>query len=194
MEPRERIIRAANIKDPLERQMTVAALIATELEKKGTKVVLVGGAAVEFYTAANYLTRDIDFIATRPDDIKEIMTCLGFKNEGGTWYLPENPNIVVEFPKGPLDADWNRVQNVMLPDGTNVNVIGIEDIIIDRACAIKHWNDPEEWLNYLMVGNFERIDWNYLSRRSREMDCVEIINKSKEWAKIQRETFLNENV
>jgi len=37
MEPRERIIRAANIKDPLERQMTVAALIATELEKKGTK-------------------------------------------------------------------------------------------------------------------------------------------------------------
>ncbi|SDF29632.1 DUF6036 family nucleotidyltransferase [Sporolituus thermophilus] len=194
MEARDKIIKAANNKDPLERQMTVAALIATELEKKGTKVVLVGGSAVEFYTAANYLTRDIDFIATRLDGIKEVMTGLGFKNEGGTWYLPENPNIVVEFPKGPLDGDWNRIQNVTLPDGTSVNVIGIEDILIDRACAVKYWNDPEEWINYLMVGNFEHIDWEYLNKRSQEMDCVDIINKSKEWAKIQRESFLNENL
>lgn len=192
MDTREKIIDAAKNEDPLKRQMSIAAIISTELEKKGTHIVLVGGSAVEFYTVANYLTRDIDFIAARPDNIKQVMTELGFKNDGGTWYLPEHPNIVVEFPKGPLDGSWERVQNVSGPDGTSVNVISIEDILIDRASGVKYWNDSDEWVKYMMVGNYDRIDWDYLNTRSRELQCEEIIEKSREWARNQREHIINE--
>lgn len=101
MGKQEQIIEAAKLEDPLKRQISVAAIVATELEKRGTSVVLVGGSAVEFYTVANYLTRDIDFVAARPDAIKDVMTELGFRNDGGSWYLSEHP-VVVEFPKGPL--------------------------------------------------------------------------------------------
>lgn len=191
MDKKQKIIAAAALEDPLERQISTAAIIATELEKRGTKVVLVGGAAVEFYTVANYLTRDIDFIAARPDDIKGVMTELGFKNEGGTWYLPDSP-IVVEFPKGPLDGSWDRVQKVSAPDGTSVNIISIEDILIDRASGVKYWNDPDEWVNYIMAGHFDKIDWDYLKERSIELQCDDIIEKSKKWAITHHEKFTNE--
>lgn len=194
MEKPERIIKAARIIDHLERQMSVAGIIATELAKKGTHVVMVGGSAVELYTQANYMTRDIDFIAARPDGIKEVMSELGFKNDGGTWYLPDNPNIVVEFPAGPLDGSWDKTLNISLPDGNHVKVIGIEDIIIDRASAVKHWNDPEEWTNYLITGNYARIDWEYLEQRAKELDCTEIIHKSREWAKAKRLSFAAEQI
>jgi hypothetical protein len=49
MDKQKLIREAAEIEDPLKRQMTVSAIIATELEKKGTAVVLVGGSAVEFH-------------------------------------------------------------------------------------------------------------------------------------------------
>jgi len=70
MEPREKIIEALKIEDHLKRQMYIAAIVSTEMEKRGTNTVMVGGSAVEFYTVANYLTRDIDFVAASPDQSK----------------------------------------------------------------------------------------------------------------------------
>lgn len=189
MDARKQILTAAQLEDPLKRQMRVAMVIASELEKRGTQVVMVGGSALEFYTVANYLTRDIDFVATRPDDIKIVMTGLGFANDGGTWYLPENPHIVVEFPKGPLDGSWTRIQRVSGSDGTGVNIISMEDILIDRASAVKYWNDPDEWVKYIMVGNYDRIDWEYLENRARELACDDVIAASKEWAQERRKEF-----
>ncbi|QDR78917.1 DUF6036 family nucleotidyltransferase [Sporomusa termitida] len=189
MDSRAKIVLAAQIEDPLKRQMRVAAIIATELEQKGTQAVLVGGSAVEFYTVANYLTRDIDFVVTKPDHIGEVMTGLGFKNDSGTWYLPEYQQVVVEFPKGPLDGSWERVQKVIGPDGTSVNIISVEDILIDRASGIRFWNDPDEWVKYIMVGNYDRIDWEYLEQRARDLQCDAVIQTSKEWAKEKREIF-----
>ncbi|BBB91645.1 MAG TPA: DUF6036 family nucleotidyltransferase [Methylomusa anaerophila] len=191
MDSREKIIDAAKNENPLKRQMHIAAIISTELSKKGTNIVMVGGSAVEFYTVANYLTRDIDFVAARPDSIKEVMTELGFSNDGGTWYLADSPNdVVVEFPKGPLDGSWDRVQIVSGPDGTSVKVISIEDILVDRASGVKHWNDSDEWVKYMMAGHYDKIDWDYLNKRSKELQCDEIINNSRKWARAQREHFI----
>lgn len=186
----KKILAASQVEDPLKRQISVAAIIATELEKHGTEVVMVGGSAVEFYTVANYLTRDIDFIAARPDDIKPVMTDLGFANDDSTWYLPENPNVVVEFFKGPLDGNWDRVQRVIGPDDIGVNVISMEDILIGRASGIKHWDDSDEWVKYIMVGNYDRIDWEYLETRAHELQCDDVILASKKWARARRKEFM----
>ncbi|MGO8669779.1 MAG: hypothetical protein ACLQVD_00080 [Capsulimonadaceae bacterium] len=58
------------------------------------------------------------------------MSQLGFVNRGGTWILPIDPTFVVEFPAGQL-----AVQSVRLRNGNVAEVIGIEDIIVDRVAA-----------------------------------------------------------
>jgi len=117
---------------------------------------------------------------------------LGFKNEGGTWYLPDDPSVVVEFTPGPLDGSWDRLETVSGPGGTEVKVISIEDIIIDRASGVKHRNDSDEWVKYMMVGHDDDIDWEYLNQRAEELDCKEVIDESRKWAKEQRDQFLDE--
>lgn len=189
MDKQELIRKAAELEDPLKRQMTISAIIATELENKGTKVMLVGGSAVEFYTAASYLTRDIDFVATHPDHIKETMVNLGFKNNGGTWHLP-NSSILVEFPTGPLDGDWDKAQIVTIPGDMAVKVIGIEDIIIDRSNAATHWQDhSEEWVLNMITSQYDSIDWQYLIKRAEEEQCLEVITTAKKEALHQRTLF-----
>ena len=187
----EELKQAAQEQEPLKRQLKVALIISDELEKCGSVCVMVGGSAVEFYTLANYLTRDIDLVANRPDDIKRVMTALGFTNDHGTWYLPEYPQVVVEFPPGPLDGQWDRVEVIQEGD-KKVRIISVEDILIDRASAVKYWNDPDEWVKYMMVGHYERIDWNYLTSRAKEMNCDEIITRSKRWARLKRKEIEKE--
>lgn len=189
MDKQELIRKAAELEDPLKRQMTISAIIATELENKGTNVMLVGGSAVEFYTAASYLTMDIDFIATHSDHIKETMVNLGFKNNGGTWHLPDSA-VLVEFPVGPLDGDWDKAQIVTIPGEMAVKVIGIEDIIIDRSNAAAHWNDhSEEWVLNMMTSQYDSIDWKYLMKRAEEEQCLHIVTTAQKEALQQRTLF-----
>lgn len=191
MESRDLLIQAAQTADPLERQMKVASIVSDELERRGTTCVMVGGSAVEFYTVANYMTQDLDMVATHTEDIHDVMTNLGFKNNGGTWFLPDYPNIIVEFPKGPLDGQWDRVQKIDV-NGKLVRIISVEDILVDRASGVKFWNDPDEWVKYIMVGHYDSIDWKYLNERAKEAGCQEIITKSKRWATIKRKEFNKE--
>lgn len=192
MEASERIKAATMIADPLKRHLAIAAVIAEELKKRGTETAVVGGSAVEFYTAGNYMTRDIDFVATRSDDIKEVMTSLGFKNDGGSWFLPGAAGVIVEFPSGPLDGSWDKTQPVELPEYGNIQMIGIEDIIIDRACAAKNWNDNSDtWINSMLYIQEKDIDWEYLYKKADYEQVREVIDKCREW--VERNKPLLEN-
>ena len=165
------------MENPLKRQMTVAAIITVEMERLGSKVVLVGGSAMEFYTVAQYMTVDIDLIATKPDDIATVMNSLGFVNNGGTWMFSEDERIIVEFPVGPLAGSFDKIQPVMVGVDT-VYVIGLEDIILDRLLAAKFWNDGSElWAEFLLLSRNDEIDWRYLLRRSREEDCADWLSR-----------------
>lgn len=178
----EKINKAIKFEDPLKRHMAIAATIADELQKAGSDVAIVGGTAVQFYTAGDYMTQDIDFVATRTDKIKEVMTNLGFKNDAGTWYLPGQENVVVEFPGDELDGSWQKTQPVELPDHGTVKVIGVEDIIIDRACAAKFWKDQSDtWVASIMYTHNDKIDWDYLYKRADYELVRDVIDKCKEW-------------
>lgn len=184
---RRKIAAAARLEDPLRRQMTIAGIIAAELDRRGTRTVMVGGSAVEFYTLANYTTIDIDMVAASPENIGAVMTGLGFVNNGGTWYLPDAPQIIVEFPAGPLAGSWDRVQPVLIDDeGVTVNVIGLEDLLIDRALAVAYWSDSPEWVRFMMLARYDDIDWRYLQKRALAENCLDTIKKCRTWAQRHR--------
>jgi len=79
----------------LERQLYLAGAISAGFEERGISAVLVGGTVVEFYTAGEYSTADIDMILPPlgSKEIGAIMEELGFVRAGiiVTGATPENP-------------------------------------------------------------------------------------------------------
>ena len=67
-----------NISNPVNERILIAGLICSLAKEFANELVVVGGSAVEFYTAASYMTKDIDFIAKDDFQISKIMTSLGF--------------------------------------------------------------------------------------------------------------------
>lgn len=166
-----------------EKNILLAAMIAETTKDYNLKCVLVGGAATEIYTHRNYATADLDFIMLEDESENEVMKQLGFEKCGKDWSCPET-GFSVEFPRGPLDGDWGRVVPISTDFGI-INVIGLEDIIIDRCCRRYNWGNFEfydktdefawrttdEVVYYLLASNSEDLDWNYLDRRAIETGC-----------------------
>ena len=160
--------------DPVRERLCIAAVVCEKMKEFTNEVVMVGGSAVEFYTAASYMTKDIDFIAKDTFNIKKVMTDLGFKNDGdGIWYH-ENTSVIIEFPKGPLVGEYSRTTRVDTNYGI-VEVIGIEDIILDRVSAAKFWQDTSEWAEYLLSSHYENVDFEYLRDRANELLCADML-------------------
>ena len=51
--------------------------------------ILVGGGAVELYTAGAYTTGDFDFVGDVPPEVKAAFEKAGFKKEGRHWIQHE---------------------------------------------------------------------------------------------------------
>lgn len=161
--------------NPVEERLCIAAAIQEEMKKFANSVIVVGGSAVEFYSAASYMTKDLDFIAKDTHNINLVMSNLGFKNDQSIWYH-DDTTVIIEFPKGPLVGDENKAINVETPFG-EVKLIGVEDIIIDRASAVKFWNDSSEWTEYLMLTHFDELDKQYLFDQAKEYLCFDIVKE-----------------
>jgi hypothetical protein len=132
-----------------------------------TAPTIVGGLAVETYTAGSYTTLDIDMIVDDIDAEKKIMSALGFsKRPGYRFYEHPSLDVFVEFPTGPLDGSRDRISEVRLEDGRVLYLIGIEDIVIDRVAAYVHWESSEDATQAvnLLIAQRGKIDLDYLHR------------------------------
>ena len=178
-----RLAQCGQIDDLLKKHLTVAGILREAFAQHDVNIVIVGGAAVQFYTQGHYATRDLDIITTYTDKLNEIMPRLGFQKKGRVWVHAEDASLIVDFPAGPLAGDWFRVQPVIMEDtGEITNIIAIEDIIIDRLLAVKYWSDSEEWVQFMMVAHFDEIDWAYCEQRAKTEDCADILCKMRKWA------------
>jgi hypothetical protein len=160
--------------------------------------VIVGGSAIEFYTAGEITSGDFDLVAVREDIIGEALLEVGFRCEDrrgvrlAGFYHPELL-IGVEFVSGPLfegRTDQKRLQLVEVEDGGDARVIfpPPEDLIADRlgqyasdpTCREDMWEQAR-----LLALLAENLDLAYLRRRAVEEgadpDIVErlIIGKSE---------------
>lgn len=159
--------RAAEIDDPLERRIWVLAIITESLAPTGIKPVLVGGAAVEFYTAGGYTTFDMD-IVSNTQVLDRALIALGFSKDGRHW-IHEDMSIAIEAPSESLGQESDRVFEIQIDD-MKAYVLGIEDLIIDRLNAFVHWKSKEDgrWATHLIRENCDQIDWDYLKYRAVE--------------------------
>lgn len=120
--------------------LSLLAVAVERLTAKGlSPPVLVGGGAVELYTAGQITSGDFDFITEQQTVFFQELKALGFTQPSKPGWLLRSllhPHLLmaVQVVSGPLmdgRADRRRIQ-VIDVDGAKLSVIPVEDLIADR--------------------------------------------------------------
>jgi hypothetical protein len=162
------LAKIAATKAPLARQMLMTGLITRRLADKGKPApVLIGGLALAYYTREVYFTADIDLAYADREALDEVLLELGFEKKGRYWVHPET-DLAVEVPASTLAGEEAPRETVELEEGLFCVVIGLEDLIIDRMNACKHWKSEVdcEMAELLIARYGEEIDRAYIEKRA----------------------------
>ena len=163
--------------DQMERRLAFVGLLSQACESlRWAAPVVVGGHAVEFWTAGGYSTVDIDLVGAS-EPIGEVLDSWGFTRRGRHWY-DDGLGLVVEAPGSQLSAsEQERVVEVAVR-GVTARVLGIEDLIIDRLNACVHWGHSEscDVARALVVGGADHIDHDYLIARAAKEDVTDALS------------------
>lgn len=131
-----------------ERHVEIIAILSEALKPHDIRPILVGGAAVEFYTRGGYTTGDIDLVAPGGRELAETMRALGFLKRGKDW-VNEELEISIEYWSDQLGPDEEF--NEILLRGLKLRILSIEDLIVDRLCAFKWWGSSVDGVNVMLL-------------------------------------------
>lgn len=138
----------SKLKKGPEKTLLIASVIAEALQSIERDPILVGGAAVEFYTLGKYSTADIDMVTDGGKDLAKLMLDLGFEKIGKD-FVDRKRGFYIEFPGSHLGAG-EKVRLVEVGK-RHLRIISIEDLIVDRLCAYKFWQSGIDGVNALLL-------------------------------------------
>ena len=153
--------------DLRRRRLIALGLLTRQLSVHGIEPILVGGGALEFYTAGGYATKDMNLALPTAPEVDSAFAALGFEKEGRYWYQAELDLLFeAPAPAGLPGEDAPRTEVEV--DGLRVVIIGIEDLLLDRLRAWVHWKSDEDgrWTRRLALLYPDRIDWGYVRERT----------------------------
>jgi hypothetical protein len=154
--------------------MLLLGYLGDRLSKEGVSIYLVGGQAVEAYSAGTFTTGDMDITTTDRPKTERALVRMGFTVEGMVWLnakLGAAMHIVGTYPSRTERARVIEVGQY------RVNVVGVEDLIIDRLAAAKYWKSQRdaEQATVLYRGFRVTIDLDYLRKRASEEGVEDIL-------------------
>lgn len=151
----------SKLPDGPKRTAAIAAWIQGLYEARPP--VLVGGGAVELYTAGAYTTGDFDFVGGVPAPVVKALEQAGFERKGRHWIRAEG-EIFVEFP-GAAIQEYEKTA-ILDVDGTRVLTLSAEDIIIDCLAAWQFWRSTTDGANAFLIWKAQkgRLDRRRLSK------------------------------
>ena len=161
--------------DELARKMLLIGYLTERLErKKPESVYLVGGQAVETYTAGQFRTGDIDIVTPDSEAAEEILKRIGFEREGMIW-LNKTLGLAIHIV-GPTPRNFEKAR-IIHAGPYQVRIVGVEDLIIDRLAAAKFWKSQIdlEQAKALWKGFRKQIDLQYLRRTAREEKVEDVL-------------------
>ncbi len=130
-------LRKASELEGVDRVLKVMAVLTLACERVDFMTpVLVGGAAVDVYTAGGYHSVDIDALLETPHPkVVAVMTGLGFTQYGKDWYH-EDFKVQVEFP-GSTSSDEYHDETTIDVDGVSVRIETIERALRYRLLSFE---------------------------------------------------------
>lgn len=171
-----------------QRTIYVMSILTPRFEEMGVKAVVVGGAAVEFYTRDWYATGDIDLAIdkVRRKELTEVLEEAGFTNVGRMW-VREDLNLYIEAPADIKDIEPSKVTRVETAEG-HAYIIGTEDLIFDRVQAAEHWKSESDREQAIRIAAlfYDDIDWDYIGKKCKSEGSEEMLEGVKEAARDAR--------
>jgi len=143
----------------LRKKMLLLGYVTSQLEKKKQSIFLVGGQAVETYTAGQFLTGDIDVTTSDSATTQKVLKSLGFEEIGMIWL--NRPLGIAFHIVGYFAPERSRTIRI---GPYKARIVGVEELILDRLSAAKFWNIPADYEKAkVLYDNFEKqIDKDYL--------------------------------
>ena len=156
--------------DPQRRRLLALGLLTGLLAPHGIEPILVGGGALEFYTAGGCATKDMDLALPAAPEVDAAFAALGFDKEGRYW-VHADLDLLFEAPAPVGLPGENAPRTEVEIGGLRVVVIGIEDLLIDRLRAWVHRKSDEDgrWTRRLALVYPDRIDWRYVRERTGDI-------------------------
>ena len=130
----------------LESLEELAAAVCGALERAGFTAVLTGGAVVSIYSENEYASFDLDIISNASRAaLDRTMNDLGFSRGAGRHYEHPDSQLMVEFPRGPVQIGQKTPKRFARRQTTQgvLCLLTPSDAIKDRLASYIHWNDPQ---------------------------------------------------
>ncbi len=169
METQEVLEIIQKTESPLKKQLLMVALLTKLLKKVNQPApVIIGGCALSYYSREVYFTSDIDLAYANREALDSVLKSIGFKKEGRYW-AHEGLKLAIEAPASSLPGEDSPVEIVEMGEDLECSIIGIEDLVVDRLNAFKHWKSEidGEMVELLIRRYRDDLNWTYLEKKSR---------------------------
>lgn len=183
----ERIGNLRRAGNDLDARLLLAAYTTQIANKHGVRCILVGGSAVDFYTAATLesVTRllpghlqgsvDLDFVAAATPTkheaaaLRKALQTEGFTPVGNvpavsarTWSHSDERGLIIDVMSSELEGSMQHLRTLTI-EGTDVSIIGPEDLFmqyLEAAVATAHRHDYTRAVALALTQG--DMDWEYV--------------------------------
>jgi hypothetical protein len=172
-------------RDPFRRRLYFLGLFANTLQQSGVQAILVGGEAIDVYTAGTFATADIDLVVDNKIITEKLLNRFGFGKKANGLWLNQDLVIVVYIITNPYSGDQEKLRKFKIKD-YELNVAAPEDLIQNRLYSAKFWKsspqrDMEESIALLRIFA-DSIDDAYLDKIAKENDIIDYLAEARRYA------------
>lgn len=172
-----------------KRRILFVAILTGKLKEKGAGAILVGGEAIDLYTAGTFATSDIDLVINNKALTEKLLNRFGFSKEANGLWLSRELNIVVQVIPEPYIGDARKLRTFRVKD-VELKVAAPEDLIRNRLYSLKFWKsnqqlDLEQSVSLLRIFSNE-LDDAYLDKIAKENDIEDVLVEARTLAKSAR--------
>lgn len=171
--------------DAFRRRILFLGFITKILKQNGVEAVLVGGQAIDLYTAGTFSTTDIDLVVDNKTIAEKLLNRFGFGKEANGLWFNKDLVIVVQVISQPYSGDSKKLRKFKVKD-YEIRVAAPEDLIQNRLYSAKFWKsntqrDMEESIALLRIFA-DSIDNSYLDRLAKENEIEDYLAKARKYA------------
>ena len=171
--------------DLFKRRIQFIAFLSEKLKEEGVDAILVGGEAIDLYTAGNFATSDIDLLVTNRPVTEKLLNKFGFGKEANGLWFNKDLNIVIQVIPEPYSGDPARLRKFRIKD-FELRVAAPEDLIANRLYSRKFWkNNPQrdsEQAIALLKIFADSIDNTYLNKVAKRDNVEDVLAEAREYA------------
>jgi hypothetical protein len=173
-------------KDLFRRRMFFLAFLTERLKENGVDAILVGGEAIDLYTAGTFATSDIDLLVTNKAATEKLLNRFGFRKQDDEVWFNSDLNIVIQVITESYSGDTAKLRKFQVK-GYELRVAAPEDLIANRLYSAKFWKsnpqrDIEQAISLLRIFA-KSIDRAYLDDGLAKKNGIEdILSEVRKYA------------